>query len=842
MLKLWDLLFWIQADKNWIRKATADIKTEFKKVGDDLEKNLWKNTLWWLERKLDTLKKKLKDVEIWSREFKTLQKEIQKTESRLDGVNQKTSLLTKSFKLLWSLIAVGTVLQVWKSIITLWSNLEQAQISFEVMLWSAEKARALLFELSEFAKKTPFELIGLRQDAKLLLAMWIQMEDLIPTMTILWNAAAWLWVEFNRLALAYGQVMAKGKLQGGELMQFTEAWVPIIRVLAKELGVSTEQFYKMVEAWQISSDLVTLAFQRMSEEGGPFFNLMARQSETLWGTWSNLKDTASQLGEWIGVSLIPFLKWVIKVLNWMISILPYVWAGFKTTFTFLLWIVWKFAIDGISLLANFIGFFANIKTNLAILIDNFWIAFDNLPWAIWRWLDIAIEKVERFINFVGKWIKKLDGFFWGALSSALWSKWWFSDITLWRVWWALWNQPKFKDFQLWSVSQKLDWAWSKFLDEQLAKINGFYNFKPPEWITWGSTLDNIITPDIWAWSWDGKGKDKEKEMEKIKKEAWEKENERLKAEMDQIEAKEKLKKQLDEKEAERNDKRKKKLDELKNTYEELGEVFEDEIKKSEDSIDDFTDSIEDLQKKLEDLKEDQKKNKENIIDFWDIWRRKLADRVLEDYAPVLDQLWKDDIVSWWFTVWELREYIKLKEEEKELNNEIALWEDELVALEVKKNNEEIILQDFNTKKIALDENYKTLRDWIEQSITDTVFQESVKQEQIQSKLIAKWKAVASARREALGTSTQLPSQNLPWFSSGWYTGDGWVNEVAGLVHKWEYVIPQDTLRKVPEIISGLERMRQGNTINHSKSINVPQVIVQNQTDLETLFDKLKFRL
>lgn len=62
------------------------------------------------------------------------------------------------------------------------------------------------------------------------------------------DVAAGLSVPMDRLALAYGQVLAKGRLQGGELRQFTEAGVPIVAELAKNLGVAQSAIADMVEA------------------------------------------------------------------------------------------------------------------------------------------------------------------------------------------------------------------------------------------------------------------------------------------------------------------------------------------------------------------------------------------------------------------------------------------------------------------------------------------------------------------------------------------------------------------------------------------------------------------
>jgi len=60
--------------------------------------------------------------------------------------------------------------------------LEQTQVAFGTMLGSADKAKKLLTDLSDFAQKTPFELTGLRSTAKQLLAFGVSAEEMIPTL------------------------------------------------------------------------------------------------------------------------------------------------------------------------------------------------------------------------------------------------------------------------------------------------------------------------------------------------------------------------------------------------------------------------------------------------------------------------------------------------------------------------------------------------------------------------------------------------------------------------------------------------------------------------------------
>jgi tape measure domain-containing protein len=93
-----------------------------------------------------------------------------------------------------------------------------------------------------------------------------------------------------------------------------------------------------------------------------------------------------------------------------------------------------------------------------------------------------------------------------------------------------------------------------------------------------------------------------------------------------------------------------------------------------------------------------------------------------------------------------------------------------------------------------------------------------------------------------------------WFADGWYTGDGGKYDEAGVVHKWEYVIPQHVMDSVkhiqPNILPTLERLRtwqramaaSSQSINNSKSINLTAPIyVERPIDLQREFSKMMWR-
>ena len=187
-------------------------------------------------------------------------------------------------------------------------QVEQLKISFETMLGSAEKAEVLMLRLTRFAAETPFELQDVAKNAKLLLAMGIELDKILPTMKALGDVAAGLSVPIERLALNLGQVKTQGHLTGRELRDFAVAGVPLIAELAKNLNLTKTEIKKLVSQGKIGFKDVEAAFISMSSKGGKFYNLMLKQNKSLFGQISNLKDNLFQLAVTIGNELLPATK------------------------------------------------------------------------------------------------------------------------------------------------------------------------------------------------------------------------------------------------------------------------------------------------------------------------------------------------------------------------------------------------------------------------------------------------------------------------------------------------------------------------------------------------------
>lgn len=185
------------------------------------------------------------------------------------------------------------------------STMEQARIAFTTMLGSADKAKKFLAGLTTFAEKTPFDLPGVVTASQKLLAFGFSAKQTLPTLTALGDAAAGLSLGtegLDRLTTAIGQIQAKGKVQSDELLQLTEAGVPALKILANQFGTTTGNIQALVTKGLIPADKAIPALLSGLEKGtnglaGPtakFGGLMAKQSKTLGGVVSNIRDTISQ--------------------------------------------------------------------------------------------------------------------------------------------------------------------------------------------------------------------------------------------------------------------------------------------------------------------------------------------------------------------------------------------------------------------------------------------------------------------------------------------------------------------------------------------------------------------
>jgi hypothetical protein len=184
---------------------------------------------------------------------------------------------------------------------------EEQLVSFGVLTGSQPRGTALVGSLQKLAVETPFKSSELLDQAKLLLSYGVAVDDVRDTLSRLGDVASGTGVTLDRLGLAYGQVIAKGRLQGSELRQFTEAGVGVgdfqsayNESTGKNVGVG--DFLGLMEQGQISAAVVEKAFQKMTSAGGRFFGLMEARAQTVSGRIQALTESIELLTQRVGTS------------------------------------------------------------------------------------------------------------------------------------------------------------------------------------------------------------------------------------------------------------------------------------------------------------------------------------------------------------------------------------------------------------------------------------------------------------------------------------------------------------------------------------------------------------
>lgn len=170
------------------------------------------------------------------------------------------------------------------------AKFETAEVAFESMLGSADKAKEMMKDLQEFSAKTPFQFADIAKATRTLIAFGSTGEYAKEQIKFLGDISAGANVPLADLAQIFGKVQTKGKAMTEEILQMSERGIPIIDKLAKKYGVSKDAIFEMAETGQLTADVVNEALMSMTEEGEIFADQMAKQSETLAGKWSTLKD------------------------------------------------------------------------------------------------------------------------------------------------------------------------------------------------------------------------------------------------------------------------------------------------------------------------------------------------------------------------------------------------------------------------------------------------------------------------------------------------------------------------------------------------------------------------
>lgn len=206
-----------------------------------------------------------------------------------------------------------------KSMATVHGEFQQIEIALETILGSEREAATLMNQLRETAAKTPFDMKGIANGAKQLLAYGEDAATVNETLIKLGNIAAGLSQPLGDLVYLYGTTMTQGRLYTQDFNQFVGRGIPMIKELAEYFGVAESEVRGLVDAGKVGFPEVQAVISSLTEEGGMFFNLMEKQSTSVIGKISNLGDAWDAALDKMGESSEGFIYTGIEGLTYLVE-------------------------------------------------------------------------------------------------------------------------------------------------------------------------------------------------------------------------------------------------------------------------------------------------------------------------------------------------------------------------------------------------------------------------------------------------------------------------------------------------------------------------------------------
>lgn len=224
-------------------------------------------------------------------------------------------------------LTLGAITSFTKQIYEIRGQYELLERSLGVLVNSFERGSQIFQELNEMAIKSPFTLIELGTAAKQLTAYNFSANEVVDTTRRLADISAALGVPMERLTYNIGQIRAQTVLTARDARDFANAGLPIVASLADHFTelegkvVTTGDVYDRMSKKMVSYSDVMAVLNKMTDEGGKFFEFQAKQAETLKVQMANLNLAWNNMLNGMGKSnqgLLSFLPNTLKSLlqNW----------------------------------------------------------------------------------------------------------------------------------------------------------------------------------------------------------------------------------------------------------------------------------------------------------------------------------------------------------------------------------------------------------------------------------------------------------------------------------------------------------------------------------------------
>lgn len=213
-----------------------------------------------------------------------------------DALKQQSDVLSQLKMMATQYLSIWGAQQYLSNIIEIGGQLENQRRAITAILGEAAYANDLFGKIQNLALQSPFGVVELDQYSKQLSAYGFQYNELYDTTKRLADIAAGTGTDFSRITLALGHVRSEMALTGYTLRQFAMANIPMLRELSLRFSelegryVSGSEVRKRISTKEVTYDDVMAVLNKLTNEGGMFYNMQEVISESVKSRWKNLHD------------------------------------------------------------------------------------------------------------------------------------------------------------------------------------------------------------------------------------------------------------------------------------------------------------------------------------------------------------------------------------------------------------------------------------------------------------------------------------------------------------------------------------------------------------------------
>lgn len=176
------------------------------------------------------------------------------------------------------------------------TNFEKQEAIASLSAFIGEEHAAVAYqELLDYSMNSTFGISDLLNSTKMLLAQNMPFEEVLETIRMFADVTQGNSERANSMLWNYSQVLARGRMDATEEKDFAKAGLSIPSILEEMTGKPRADWNKQMSEGMLTPDLVKMALEYATSEGGTFYGQMEKVMGSAYGQKEKAKNLWEQL-------------------------------------------------------------------------------------------------------------------------------------------------------------------------------------------------------------------------------------------------------------------------------------------------------------------------------------------------------------------------------------------------------------------------------------------------------------------------------------------------------------------------------------------------------------------